>query len=93
MALKDFLAVINEVDLAPFVSLDGGENYVLGSYLGFTENDSPNFFGSNYSLIKGFTDRLMKQTNCLNLRIRMPICNDFNSQKNIWCDFIGDIEC
>jgi dTDP-glucose 4,6-dehydratase len=42
---------------------------------GFTEHDMPNFFGSSYSIVKGFTDRLMdlyKHTT-LNLRIRMPI--------------------
>ena len=42
---------------------------------GFTEADLPNFFGSGYSTVKGFTDRLMHQldTTVLNLRIRMPI--------------------
>ena len=37
------------------------------------EEDIPNFFGSNYSIVKGFTDMLMKQTDALVLRIRMPI--------------------
>jgi len=58
-------------------------DHTLENDIGFTENDSPNFFGSNYSLIKGFTDRLMKQTNCLNLRIRMPITDEFNSRNFI----------
>ena len=42
---------------------------------GFTESDIPNFFGSGYSVVKGFTDRLMYQfkDTVLNLRIRMPI--------------------
>ena len=42
---------------------------------GFTESDVPNFFGSSYSIVKGFTDRLMHQLDdcVLNLRIRMPI--------------------
>ena len=42
---------------------------------GFTEKSLPNFFGSSYSTVKGFTDRLMKffKNNVLNLRIRMPI--------------------
>jgi dTDP-glucose 4,6-dehydratase len=42
---------------------------------GFNEDDVPNFFGSGYSIVKGFTDRLMHQLsgNVLNLRIRMPI--------------------
>ena len=42
---------------------------------GFIESDIPNFFGSGYSVVKGFTDRLMHQfkDTVLNLRIRMPI--------------------
>ena len=41
----------------------------------FNEDDIPNFFGSSYSIVKGFTDRLMHQLkdHALNLRIRMPI--------------------
>ena len=43
---------------------------------GFTESDLPNFFGSAYSTVKGFTDRLMAEQfsdTVLNVRIRMPI--------------------
>ena len=41
---------------------------------GFTEESKPNFFGSGYSIVKGFTDQLMTlYPNVLNLRIRMPI--------------------
>lgn len=40
----------------------------------FTEEDVPNFFGSSYSVVKGYTDELMHLfDNVLNLRIRMPI--------------------
>jgi len=44
----------------------------------FKESDAPNFFGSSYSIVKGVTDRIMQERNCicesvLNLRIRMPI--------------------
>lgn len=40
----------------------------------FYENSLPNFFGSNYSIVKGFTDRLLNaRKGVLNLRIRMPI--------------------
>ena len=49
----------------------------------FYENDKPNFFGSNYSTVKGFTDQLMKQTNTLNLRIRMPITSENNPRNFI----------
>ena len=45
---------------------------------GFTEDSKPNFFGSSYSVIKGFTDKIMKlyENNVLNLRIRMPITGE-----------------
>jgi UDP-glucose 4,6-dehydratase len=42
----------------------------------FTESDVPNFFGSEYSTVKGITDRLMCEQftdTVLNVRIRMPI--------------------
>jgi dTDP-4-dehydrorhamnose reductase len=40
----------------------------------FTEDDSPNFFGSSYSITKGYTDTIMQEfKNVLNVRIRMPI--------------------
>ena len=40
----------------------------------FQEKDAPNFFGSGYSTVKGFTDRLMHffEDSVLNLRIRIP---------------------
>jgi len=51
--------------------------------IGFTDEEIPNFFGSNYSIVKGFTDMLMHQTNALNLRIRMPITSSNNSRNFI----------
>jgi dTDP-4-dehydrorhamnose reductase len=41
----------------------------------FTEDSKPNFFGSEYSIVKGFTDQLMSlyESTTLNVRIRMPI--------------------
>jgi nucleoside-diphosphate-sugar epimerase len=52
---------------------------------GFMEDSLPNFFGSSYSTVKGYTDRLMHlfNDNVLNLRIRMPITSDFNSRNFI----------
>lgn len=51
---------------------------------GFTEDSLPNFFGSSYSIVKGFTDRLIKlYDNVLNLRIRMPISDTYNSRNFI----------
>lgn len=53
---------------------------------GFLEEDVPNFFGSSYSIVKGFTDRLFHFNsifdNILNLRIRMPINDDLDSPRN-----------
>ena len=49
------------------------DNKHLIDGMGFTEEDTPNFFGSNYSVIKGHTNELIKYTKALTLRIRMPI--------------------
>ena len=52
---------------------------------GFTEYSTPNFFGSSYSIVKGFTDKMMKlyENNVLNLRIRMPITGSENPRNFI----------
>jgi dTDP-glucose 4,6-dehydratase len=52
---------------------------------GFSEDSLPNFYGSSYSVVKGFTDRLMKlyKNNVLNLRIRMPITGVYNTRNFI----------
>ena len=52
---------------------------------GFKEDSNPNFFGSSYSVVKGFTDKIMKmyEKNVLNLRIRMPITGEENSRNFI----------
>ena len=51
---------------------------------GFTEESKPNFFGSGYSTVKGFTDQLMHMfKNTLNVRIRMPITGETNSRNFI----------
>lgn len=52
---------------------------------GFTEYDTPNFFGSSYSIVKGYTDRLMHLygNSVLNLRIRMPITGECNPRNFI----------
>ncbi len=51
----------------------------------FTEQDRPNFFGSSYSTVKGYTDRLMHlfDDSVLNIRIRMPITSQVNSRNFI----------
>ena len=54
---------------------------------GFTEKSKPNFFGSGYSIVKGFTDQLMNnqafEDTVLNLRIRMPITDEVNERNFI----------
>lgn len=50
----------------------------------YTENSNPDYYGSSYSVVKGFTDRLMKQfeSDVLNVRIRMPITSESNNVRN-----------
>jgi 3,5-epimerase/4-reductase len=53
---------------------------------GFREKDDPNFFGSSYSIAKGYTDRIMKHLfdkNVLNVRIRMPITDEIHHRNFI----------
>lgn len=52
---------------------------------GFAEEALPNFFGSSYSVVKGFTDKLMHmfEKDVLNLRIRMPITGEENKRNFI----------
>ena len=62
------------------------DNHPFGEEInGFTEESSPNFFGSSYSIVKGFTDQLMHlvDENVLNVRIRMPITDEFNNRNFI----------
>ena len=52
---------------------------------GFVESDLPNFFGSSYSIVKGYTDRLMQllySDSTLTARIRMPITDEIESPRN-----------
>ena len=53
--------------------------------IGFRENDETNFFGSSYSIVKGFTDKWMNinKDYVLNLRIRMPITDTYNKRNFI----------
>ena len=53
---------------------------------GFSETALPNFFGSSYSTVKGYTDRVMEEMfgdTCLNVRIRMPISSEDNPRNFI----------
>eukprot|EP00549_Striatella_unipunctata_P025352 CAMPEP_0118682130 /NCGR_PEP_ID=MMETSP0800-20121206/5323_1 /TAXON_ID=210618 ORGANISM="Striatella unipunctata, Strain CCMP2910" /NCGR_SAMPLE_ID=MMETSP0800 /ASSEMBLY_ACC=CAM_ASM_000638 /LENGTH=312 /DNA_ID=CAMNT_0006578503 /DNA_START=88 /DNA_END=1026 /DNA_ORIENTATION=+ len=53
------------------------EAHPLGSGIGFVEEDVANFAESFYSETKGYMEQLLKNyTNCLILRVRMPISDD-----------------
>jgi len=53
------------------------EAHKLGSGVGFTEEDIPNFDGSFYSETKGYMEPMLKcYPNCLILRVRMPVSDD-----------------
>ena len=50
----------------------------------FNETDKPNFFGSSYSTVKGYTDQILRKfNNTLQLRIRMPISKLFSGRNLI----------
>jgi len=56
----------------------------INTSTGYNEDSLPDFFGSSYSTVKGFTDRLMHMfDNVLNLRIRMPISSEVNPRNFI----------
>lgn len=66
---------------------DYDNNHLFGEETtGFNEGDKPNFFGSSYSIVKGYTDRLMHNLyneDVLNIRIRMPITSEVNPRNFI----------
>jgi len=56
----------------------------------YTEEDFPDFCGSSYSAVKGFTDQLIPMfENVLNVRIRMPITKDYKDPKSFVSKIIG----
>jgi len=64
---------------------DNNRHFYGNQETGFLEEDLPNFFGSSYSIVKGYTDRLMQllySDSTLNARIRMPITDEQDSPRN-----------
>lgn len=62
------------------------DNHPFGKEVdGFTEESKPNFFGSSYSIVKGYTDELMHlfEDTVLNVRIRMPITSEVHPKNFI----------
>lgn len=49
---------------------------------GFSEDDEPNFYGSFYSRTKIYAEKLLKEFDVLQLRLRLPMDN-FNHHRNI----------
>lgn len=66
-----------------------GQHPLGNEQTGFTEASLPNFFGSSYSTVKGFTDEMMHMLDevldipVLNLRIRMPVVGQHNERNFI----------
>ncbi len=60
------------------------DTHFLGSGIGFTEEDEPNFRGSFYSYTKALLEKLLKcYPNVLNLRLRMPLSSELHSRNFI----------
>jgi 3,5-epimerase/4-reductase len=56
----------------------------------YSEVDQPDFTGSSYSTVKGFTDQILPFfDNVLNVRIRMPIVKDYKDPKSFVSKIIG----
>ncbi|KAL8089107.1 hypothetical protein AgCh_038760 [Apium graveolens] len=59
------------------------EEHLVGSGVGFKEEDVPNFFGSYYSKTKAMVeDLLANYENVCTLRVRMPISSDLSNPRN-----------
>lgn len=67
-----------------------GTGCIFEGFNNFKETDNPNFFGSSYSVVKGYTDRLMHlfEDSVLNLRIRMPIVG-YHHPRNFITKILG----
>jgi len=79
------LAQICESLHIQFVYLGTGCIYTYdGEKRVFSEEDAPNFFGSSYSIMKGFTNTEMQRfAHTLHLRIRMPISREVSTRNFI----------
>ncbi|CAF1275448.1 unnamed protein product [Didymodactylos carnosus] len=82
------------IGTAGMFNYDPDKNQVDGNgeWSGFDEEQLPNFFGNNYCIVKGYTDRLLNDINAsskqhdshiLNIRITMPITDDLSNRNLI----------
>lgn len=82
-----FLHGIHVTNIATGCIYQYDDKHPMGSGIGFTEEDEPNFIGSFYSRTKVLVEKLIGfYPNTLNLRLRMPISDDLHSQS-----FVGKI--
>lgn len=82
-----FIHNIHVTNLATGCIYQYDEAHQLGSNIGFTEDEEPNFSGSFYSKTKILAEKLiLNYPNILNLRLRMPISSDLHPRS-----FIGKI--
>eukprot|EP00270_Netrium_digitus_P011477 TRINITY_DN365_c0_g1_i12.p1 TRINITY_DN365_c0_g1~~TRINITY_DN365_c0_g1_i12.p1 ORF type:complete len:658 (-),score=115.69 TRINITY_DN365_c0_g1_i12:141-2114(-) len=59
------------------------DKHRIDSGIGFTEEESANFFGSYYSRTKGMVEEMLKAyDNVCVLRVRMPISSDLSNPRN-----------
>merc|ERR1712188_309339 len=59
------------------------EAHALGSGVGFTEEEKPNFTGSFYSETKGYVDQMLRHyANVLTLRVRMPLSDEYEHPRS-----------
>lgn len=75
---------IHLTNLATGCIYEYDENHPLGSGMGFTELDDPNFVGSFYSYTKAAVENILHSRdvypNILTLRLRMPISDDLHER-------------
>ncbi|KAI9076952.1 hypothetical protein K1719_041114 [Acacia pycnantha] len=58
-------------------------DHLIGSGVGFKEEDTPNFIGSFYSKTKAMVEDLLRNyENVCTLRVRMPISSDLSNPRN-----------
>jgi len=79
-----FVHNIHVTNFATGCIFEYDEKHPLGSGVGFTEDDEPNFSASFYSETKGVVEKLLQvYPNVLTLRVRMPISDDLSPRSFI----------
>lgn len=79
-----FLHNLKVTNFATGCIFEYDDKHTLGSGVGFTEEDDPNFTASFYSKTKGVVEKLLSNyPNVLTLRVRMPISDDLSPRNFI----------